>query len=62
MPVILNHDKIDNWIDSNTSAEKAMNYLNPFYDELIFHPVSNFVNSPRNNSGICIKPIIEEIS
>ena len=60
MPVILNDDGIDHWINSNTSAELAISYLTPFENELNFYPVSSFVNSPRNNSEICIQPIIQE--
>lgn len=60
MPVLLRNDEVNNWIDSNISTELVMNYLSPFENELKFHPVSNFVNSPRNNSEICIQPITQE--
>ena len=62
MPVILNDDGIDHWINSNTSAELAISYLTPFENELNFYPVSSFVNSPRNNSESCIQPLIKESS
>jgi putative SOS response-associated peptidase YedK len=62
MPVILNNDGIDHWINSNTSAELAISYLTPFENELKFYPVSSFVNSPRNNSESCIQPLIKESS
>ena len=62
MPVILNDDGIDHWINSNTSAELAISYLTPFENELKFYPVSSFVNSPRNNSESCIQPLIKESS
>ena len=62
MPVILNFDEIDDWINANNLSEKALNMLAPFTNALEFHPVSNFVNSPGNNSEICVQPIIKETS
>ena len=62
MPVILKFDEIDDWINANNLLEKALKMLAPFINPLEFYPISNFVNSPKNNSKICIQPLIQETS
>jgi putative SOS response-associated peptidase YedK len=62
MPVILNFNELDDWVSAKYSAKETLNMLDPFTHPLEFYPVSNFVNSPRNNSEICIQPIIQETS
>ena len=62
MPVILNFNELDDWVNAKYPAKEALNMLDPFTHPLEFYPVSNFVNSPRNNSEICIQPIIQETS
>ena len=62
MPVILNFDEIDEWTNINIPCDEALNKLASFSNPLEFYPVSNFVNSPKNNSEICIQPIIQETS
>ena len=37
--------------------DDALKYLIPFETSLTFSPVSPFVNSPKNNSMECIKPL-----
>lgn len=51
MPVILTKDNIEDWL----SERKTEELLQPYSSEEIgFYRVSNFVNSPSNNSEECI--------
>ena len=56
MPVILNPTAIDEWIqcEKNTPVV-AMTNLVPYPGNLLFYPVSTFMNSPKNNSKECIR-------
>ena len=56
MPVILELSQIDNWIkpSKGTKISAQLDYLRPFIGKLIYHPVSSFVNSPKNNERDCI--------
>lgn len=58
MPVILNHQACQQWLDpevNDTAALEAL--LRPFpSDEMTAFPVSTLVNSPRNESPDCIEP------
>ena len=56
MPVILELSQIDNWIkpSKGTKISAQLDCLRPFIGKLIFHPVSSFVNSPKNNGRDCI--------
>ena len=56
MPVILNPTAIDEWIqcEKNTPVV-AMANLVPYPGNLLFYPVSTFMNSPKNNSKECIR-------
>jgi len=57
MPVILQPEGLDTWINSNKSQiHEALDLLIPFKGELNYHPVSTIVNSPQNNSPACISP------
>jgi putative SOS response-associated peptidase YedK len=56
MPVILKSKDIDRWIQhGNESIKDTLNLLKPYSEELQYHPVSTFVNSPKNNSEQCIR-------
>ena len=58
MPVILKSYDIDRWIQQkNHPAREAKDLLKPYSEKLAFHPVSTFVNSPKNNSELCIQSI-----
>lgn len=59
MPVILRPEQYDLWLDpATTDPEKLKPLYHPFPSELMeMYPVSTFVNSPRNNSPDCVKPI-----
>ena len=58
MPAILNPMSIDEWIHcEKTPSGQALTNLVPTPKPLAFHPVSTFVNSPKNNSIDCIRSI-----
>ncbi len=58
MPVILSEKNLPIWLNGNQySSNDALKYLIPFETSLTFSPVSPFVNSPKNNSMECIKPL-----
>ena len=56
MPAILNPMAIDEWIHcEKTPSNQAMTNLVSMVKPLAFHPVSSFVNSPKNNTIDCIR-------
>tara|TARA_B100001964_G_scaffold189115_1_gene210691 strand:+ start:251 stop:943 length:693 start_codon:yes stop_codon:yes gene_type:complete len=56
MPVILNDDTYPNWLNlENISVTDALFLLQPYTGDLTTHPVSTLVNSPKNNSPVCIQ-------
>ena len=59
MPVILELSQIDNWLkpSKGNKISAQLDCLRPFIGKLIFHPVSSFVNSPKNNGRDCILAI-----
>jgi putative SOS response-associated peptidase YedK len=58
MPVILPLEARDRWLDPAADPESLSDLLRPFGDEpLGSHPVSTFVNSPRNDTPACIEPL-----
>jgi putative SOS response-associated peptidase YedK len=58
MPVILPPPALDCWIDTlRHPLREALRLLQPYPWELTVYPVSRQVNSPRNNSPACIRPI-----
>ncbi len=59
MPVILPPDSYDLWLTPDeVSADKLDPLLKPYPAmEMVFHPVSRFVNSPANNTPQCIAPV-----
>ncbi|MDP6615273.1 MAG: SOS response-associated peptidase [Candidatus Marinimicrobia bacterium] len=60
MPVILHSGDLDTWLGSDQNPlHAASNLLVPYRGDLGFHPVSTMVNSPRNNSPDCIRPITD---
>jgi len=55
MPVILTKSALDAWLDcGNFPPTSASQLLKPFSGDLEFYPVSNIVNSVRNNHPDCI--------
>ena len=61
MPAILNKNDVDTWLncDKKDNIRIVLNYLRPFSGPLSYHPVSNFVNSTKNNNLNCIQPLDE---
>ena len=59
MPVILSPDEYPLWLDpSERTPQELGQLLDPYpAAEMAAHPVSSFVNSPRNNSPTCIQPV-----
>lgn len=59
MPVIINPENYQKWLDSKIEEpEELADLLSPFpSDEMAYHAVSTFVNSPKNNSSDCIKAV-----
>ena len=55
MPIILRRNNIEKWINSDKySFYTVQKFLKPQSSDLVFHNVSSFVNSPKNNSKKCI--------
>lgn len=58
MPVILEPEDFEMWLDPGPSPTDALHLLRPFSPEkMATYPVSTFVNSPRNEGPECIAPI-----
>jgi putative SOS response-associated peptidase YedK len=61
MPVILNIQDIDLWLDPKiTDPEKLKNLFVPYAcssEKLEMYLVSDIVNSPRNDTAECISPL-----
>jgi putative SOS response-associated peptidase YedK len=58
MPALLNLDDARRWIDAATPLAQALALLKPSEPEdLEWHEVSRFVNSPANDSPECIRPV-----
>lgn len=57
MPVILDPADYQTWLDPREGKpEDFQHLLDPYPDELMqAYPVSTFVNSPKNNSPLCIQ-------
>ena len=59
MPLIIDNDKIDIWLDINDNNGEKLKYLKS-NRTLSYYPVSSFVNHSKNNSKKCIQPFQEE--
>jgi len=57
MPLIIDFDRLDDWINIDSLIELNSNYELVRKDLLSFHKVDSFVNSYRNNNKDCIQPI-----
>jgi putative SOS response-associated peptidase YedK len=62
MPVILPPDSYDLWLDPDTTEPEILNgLLHPYpAEDMTLHPVSDTVNSPRNDETACIEPVTLE--
>jgi len=58
MPVILQPEDIDAWLNPDTDTEELPKLLVPAADGVLaMYPVSTRVNSPKNDDPDCIKPV-----
>jgi len=58
MPVILDEDRIDPWLDAaETDKARFAELLQPYGGELEIYPVSRAVNSPRNDGPDLIRSL-----
>ncbi len=58
MPAIIAETDRNNWLDPGTGEKMLLDYLRPYdSNEMEVFQVSNFVNSPRNDSPVCVKPV-----
>lgn len=58
MPVILDQEGIDAWLDPKQRPAELQGFLRPYDpDAMAFSPVSKEVNSPRNESPDLVTPI-----
>jgi len=58
MPVILQPEDVDAWLDPTASTDSLGQLLVPAADGLLaMHQVSTRVNSPKNDDPDCIKPV-----
>jgi len=58
MPVILNPDNYEHWLDASATQEDLVALLNPYPSELMaYHEVSLKVNSPKNDDPECLTPV-----
>jgi putative SOS response-associated peptidase YedK len=62
MPVIMNRELIDLWLDESFNNIKDLSdMLNPYQEEYMeFYPVSNYVNSPKNNDIRCVENLLKK--
>ena len=59
MPVILDYDAYDLWLEPNNQPPAELNHLLKPYpaDEMTAHAVSRLVNKPQNDTPACIQPV-----
>ena len=62
MPVILDPEDYDLWLDPEVQKQDLLQpLLRPYpAGEMDAYPVSRFVNSPANDSPKCIEPLLED--
>ena len=62
MPVILDKSKIDKWLNIENRSFEIQEAISQNKESLDHYQVSNFVNSPNNNSKRCITPFKEPVN
>lgn len=63
MPVILDENGVDRWLDPSAEPEELQALLKPLPAEQVqLTPVSTRVNDPDNDDPACIAPIDEEVA
>jgi putative SOS response-associated peptidase YedK len=60
MPVILDPADYARWLDRDTPGKDVADLIKPCpTEDLTASPVTNLVNSPKNDDAACIKPLAE---
>lgn len=58
MPVILDPQEYDRWLDPNlTETDELRSLLDPYSDDLKIYPVDRAVNSPAHDAPDCIQQV-----
>ena len=57
MPVILDADAHDAWLDPTASPETTQAFLGPYRGAMEAYPVSTHVNNPRNDDAACVEAL-----
>ena len=58
MPVILNRNDEDKWLDRSLSISKALNFLKPYPEKgMVGYSVSKQINNPGNNFPSLVKEV-----
>ena len=59
MPVILEPEDYDMWLDPGPRPQEALHLLRPYPpDKMMAYPVSTWVNNPRHDDPSCIEPLV----
>ena len=56
MPVLINKSKAEMWTNHDNQFSEVQKELSKFKHKFSYYQVSNFVNTPNNNSMACIAP------
>jgi putative SOS response-associated peptidase YedK len=57
MPVILEPEVFDRWLDTTASLDQAKALLEPYAGEVTLYPVSHLVNAVGNDDPACVLPV-----
>jgi putative SOS response-associated peptidase YedK len=57
MPVILNREEREVWLDASRSQQELRALLRPYEGELEAYEVSSLVNSVKNDTAACVEPV-----
>ncbi|ADU30219.1 SOS response-associated peptidase [Evansella cellulosilytica] len=57
MPVILNKDNYQHWLQACHSSDKVVEFLKPMKEDLVLTSVSTLVNNPKNDFKDCINSL-----
>jgi len=60
MPVILDPDEFNAWLDPDSETDDLEAMLRPYDDALSLRQVSTRVNSPKNDDPSVVEPVGEE--
>ena len=57
MPIILTSDEAMGFMEEKKEIYLKKNFISTIEEDLNYYPVSNYVNSPLNDSKTCVKPV-----